>query len=499
MRTVIQPQMQFGQVDISTIVFNPKSRDDIPQLLRGLQYIYTNAALRERVFTILQEVLPKRVGAEGKASAKTGRPGMEQWKILVLGVLRLGLNADYDRIQELANEHKTIRQMLGHSEWLEEEKRYELQTIKDNIGLFTPDILDRINQEVVNAGHQLLKKNDQEKLKARCDSFVVETDVHFPTDINLLWDALRKTIQISAQFCTVYDLTEWRQSRHLLRTIKKNYRFIQKLKHSTSKDEVKRQAKQDEIKEAHRIYIEQAQYFVQRARTTSQRLQNDHGVTSNQLTELKGYLTHAERQINQIRRRVLQGETIPHEEKVFSLFQPHTEWISKGKAGVPVELGLRVCVVEDSYRFILHHQVMEKTTDDQIAVSIVKDSQSRFPALNTISMDKGFHSPNNQIQLKELLELVVLPKKGRLSEANKAYESSTDFVRLRRQHSAVESAINALEIHGLDKCPDQGIDGFKRYVALAIVARNIQRLGVVVREQALQKIARRRGSYQKAA
>ena len=158
MRTVIQPQMQFGQVDIGTIVFNPKSRDDIPQLLRGLQYIYTNVALRERVFTILQEVMPKRVYAEGKASPKTGRPGMEQWKILVLGVLRLGLNADYDRIQELANEHKTIRQMLCHSEWLEEEKRYELQTIKDNIGLFTPDILDRINQEVVSAGHQLLKK-----------------------------------------------------------------------------------------------------------------------------------------------------------------------------------------------------------------------------------------------------------------------------------------------------------------------------------------------------
>jgi len=304
MRTVIQPQMQFGQVDIATIVFNPKSRDDIPQLLRGLQYIYTNVALRERVFTILQEVMPKRVGAEGKASPKTGRPGMEQWKILVLGVLRLGLNADYDRIQELANEHKTIRHMLGHSDWMEE-KRYELQTIKDNISLFTPDILDRINQEVVNTGHQLLKKNDQEKLKARCDSFVVETDVHFPTDINLLWDALRKTIQISAQFCTVYDLTEWRQSRHLLRTIKKNYRFIQKLKHSTSKDEVKRQAKQDEIKEAHRVYIEQAQGFVQRVRATSRLLKNDHGVTSNQLTELQGYLIHAERQINQIRRRVL--------------------------------------------------------------------------------------------------------------------------------------------------------------------------------------------------
>ena len=68
------------------------------------------------------------------------------------------MNADYDRIQELANEHKTIRQMLGHSDW-RDEHRYELQTIKDNVSLFTPEILDRINQEVVHAGHQALKKS----------------------------------------------------------------------------------------------------------------------------------------------------------------------------------------------------------------------------------------------------------------------------------------------------------------------------------------------------
>ena len=294
-------------------------------------------------------------------------------------------------------------------------------------------------------------------------------------------------------------MTEWRQSCHLLRTLKKSYRLIQKLKHSTSKDEAKRQAKQDEINEAHQVYIDQAQRIVQRARTTSQLLKNNLGVPSIPLAELEGYLIHADRQIDQIRRRVLQGETIPHDEKVFSLFQPHTEWISKGKAGVPVELGLRVCVVEDAHRFILHHQVMEKTTDDQIALSIVKQTQSRFPTLNAMSMDKGFHSPNNQTQLKEILDLLVLPKKGRLSEADKTHESGSEFVQLRRQHSAVESAINALGVHGLDQCPDHGIDGFKRYVALAIVARNVQRLGVVVREQEIQKAARRRGPYQKAA
>ncbi|MCU7903173.1 MAG: ISNCY family transposase, partial [Candidatus Thiodiazotropha sp. (ex Lucinoma aequizonata)] len=71
--------------------------------------------------------------------------------------------------------------------------------------------------------------------------------------------------------------------------------------------------------------------------------------------------------------------------------------------------------------------------------------------------------------------------------------------RLRKEHSAVESAINALEHHGLDKCPDQGIDGFKRYIALAVVARNIQRLGAVLRQQKQEKEQRKRGRKNKAA
>ena len=166
---------------------------------------------------------------------------------------------------------------------------------------------------------------------------------------------------------------------------------------------------------------------------------------------------------------------------------------------MPVELGLRVCIVEDQHRFILHHQVMEKTTDDQIAVTLVEHTQTRFPAVEAMSFDKGFHSPANQIELKQRLANVILPKKGRLSEADKAREADPEFVRLRCQHSAVESAINALGVHGLDKCSDHGIDGFKRYVALAIVARNLQRLGAVLREQEQQEADRRRGSYKKAA
>jgi hypothetical protein len=102
MRTVIDAHMMFGQTHIADIVLDPKSRDDIPQLLRGLQPLYTDPPLGGRVFKILEELLPERVGATGKANPHPGRPGMAQWTILVLGVLRLGLNADYDRLQELA-------------------------------------------------------------------------------------------------------------------------------------------------------------------------------------------------------------------------------------------------------------------------------------------------------------------------------------------------------------------------------------------------------------
>lgn len=150
MRAVQNAQMQIGEVDISKIKFDPKSRDDIPKILRGLQHLYVNLELREKIFALLEkEIAPK-------VDKRNGRPGMALWKILVCGVLRLDLNADYDRVCELVNHHNTIREMLGHGAFNEES--YHFQTLKDNVSLFTPELLDQINQIVVEAGHGLVKK-----------------------------------------------------------------------------------------------------------------------------------------------------------------------------------------------------------------------------------------------------------------------------------------------------------------------------------------------------
>ncbi len=169
------------------------------------------------------------------------------------------------------------------------------------------------------------------------------------------------------------------------------------------------------------------------------------------------------------------------------MFEPHTEWISKGKAGVPVELGLKVCIIQDQVQFILHHQVMENITDSEIAISIVTETKNRFPNLRSISFDKGFHSQDNQKKLPNIAGVVVIQKKGKLSESDKARESDPEFKKLKRMHSAVESGINALEVHGLDRCPDHGIDGFKRYVALGVLGYNIHRFGALLMKQDLKR------------
>jgi IS5 family transposase len=221
------------------------------------------------------------------------------------------------------------------------------------------------------------------------------------------------------------------------------------------------------------------------------------------LTRIAVYIKHAERQIDQIRRRVIEDKVIPHEEKVFSIFEEHTEWVSKGKAGVPQELGLKVCILEDQYGFILHHHVMENQTDDQVAVDMVADAKKKHTGLISCSFDKGFHSPKNQQELAPLLEQVILPRKGRLSSQAKQIEYSPDFIQARHKHAAVESAINALENHGLDRCRDHGLNGFKRYVSLAVLSRNLQIIGAGLQKRALKKLQRRKiaaaSSYRLAA
>lgn len=479
---------------ILDIELDPKSRDDIPPLIRGLKHIFLTPHLREEVFQILDTIFPEHL------DRTNGRPGMDMWSIFVMGVLRINLNWDYDRLHDMVNNHRTIRQILGHG-MVDDGEGYGLQNLKDNVVLLTPEVLDKINQVAVKAGHAVVKKNEgdepdsQETLSGRCDSFVVETNVEYPTDRRLLFDAVRKAIELLVWVCTSCGLLDWKDGKSEIKDLKKLLRKVQRLKHSTSKDEAKKEARKKAIIAAHQEYLEVSNKLLQRVKITLGKIRRQYPEMKHNLLKIEEFIEHAERQMNHVERRVVQGETIPHKEKVFSIFEPHTEWICKGKAGVPMELGLKVCILEDQYHFILHHHVMQQQTDEQITVSFVRETQARFPNLDCCSFDQGFYAPAHQSALAEILALPVLPKKGKRSKTEQAREQAKAFVQARCQHAAVESAINALEVHGLDRCPDRGLPAFKRYVALAVVARNIQVLGVYLRRHEQDNSVR----YQAAA
>ena len=209
----------------------------------------------------------------------------------------------------------------------------------------------------------------------------------------------------------------------------------------------------------------------------------DKGVEETTCQSIQGFIAHAQRQLGQVERRLLRGEAIAHEEKVFSVFEEHTRWVSKGKAGTPVELGVPVALIEDQHQFILHHKILWEGEDVDVAAPMVSEAQARYPELRACSFDRGFHSPDNRIKLDALLDLNALPRKGYLSRADRERETEEPFAAARRAHPAIESAINGLEHRGLDRVRSHGADGFARTVALSVLAANLHRIGLLLQKR----------------
>lgn len=241
MRKRFEQQRKFGIVPISAVQLPIKSRDELPPILRALQHIYVTPDLNEEVFKILE-------GKVLKGKKKTGRYGMELWHILVLSAVRLGLDADYDRLDDFANHHKLIRQILGVETTFGEGKRFSRQSIKDNVSLMDEETINKINEVVVRAGHKLVKKKG-EGLRIKADTYVLESDVHFPTDVNLLWDAARKSLDVIEDAIRegLLEGKGWRKGKYWRRELKKLMRISTKAlfgggrnKEETAKDRVKR-------------------------------------------------------------------------------------------------------------------------------------------------------------------------------------------------------------------------------------------------------------------
>ena len=236
MRKTFETAPALNVIPIEQMVFPTRSRDELPAILAGLQWLWMHPTLQAEILDLLKAKI-----LAGKKV--TGRTGMDLWQILVLGVVRLGLDANYDRLEHIANYDTLLRQMLGvpASPWGAEAKVFNHQTLRDNVALVDEELLQEINARVAAAGRTVFKKKESgpvEPLAIKVDSYVLETDVHFPTDLNLLWDAGRKCVDLIEKYRDKvgYPLPGWRKLADWRRRLKVCERVASKVVFGGGKD-----------------------------------------------------------------------------------------------------------------------------------------------------------------------------------------------------------------------------------------------------------------------
>lgn len=472
MRKAFDRQRRLDCPSVTNVPLNLHCRNETIPILRALQYIYSTPKVRDSILgAIARDV-------NGKSDATLGRPGLSYWEIMVLAGARLGCGYDYDQLQDLAENHRALRQVMGIGDWESEEKdkkRFDWRRIEGNLNLLRPETIEHINQAIIQAGHRLQPQAAQ---TVRGDSFVVETNIHYPTDSRLIADGLRKVLGFAVMLAGLFGLIGWRQHKHLYR---KARRLVRKIDRIAAR---KGNGYQERMKQPYRELLEVADMLLTRAETlreTVRKYGTGGGAEALALDkELETFVQRTRQVCGLARRRVLEGETIPNHEKLFSIFETHTQLYKRGKAGEPVQFGRLVLVFEDGAGFITHHHILPRDKGDRdVVVEQTRTAQKRHRGkIRRGSFDRGFHSPQVQDELAKILEHPCVPMPGSKQAAEQEKTASVEFRNARQSHPGIESAIGALQSgNGLKRCRDRTEKGFERYIGLGVLGRNLHVLG----------------------
>jgi len=481
MREPFPAQPTLDTLPIVAVPLNTQCRHEIIPILAALQQLYADQPARDRLLDLIGQDI------NATTSPCRGRPGLDYWQILVLAGVRLGCDLDYDALQNLAEEHNTLRRIMGIGFWDDDEpdaknKKLDWRRINENLLKIGPETLEQLNMVVVKVGHKL---EPQAPEHVRGDSFVVETNIHYPTDAGVLADGLRKVIQLAAVIAGILGFTGWRQGRHLQKRLKELVRAINQACKSKKAGATERR------RGAYQPLLKLGRKVLGKARVLLETVQARPELffeadMAGRVAELQRYVELSERVAENARRRVVAGETVPNGDKIFSVFEPHTELINRGKAPVAWELGRRVLLIEDSVGFILQYKRLERGSQDKdVGVRELQEAQNKVGGkIKTASFDRGFHSPENQEGFAGVVSNPCVPVRGYKQAARQEAEASEEFWRSRRRHPGVESLINSVQAgNGLERCRDRTEKGLDRYIGLGVLGRNLHVLGRLVLER----------------
>ena len=415
-----------------------------------------------------------------------GRRGLTAPRTLRALVLMRVKNWDYRELRERIADGMTLRAFTGF--YCEEVPKHD--AFNRSFNRLTPATLKTVNDIIVEAA---VKFGLEDGSKLRVDTTVVETDIHHPTDNTLLWDVVRVLTRLVGRLAKALELRRIAGFRNRSRAAHRRMYEIQRM---TTRQ---RQGQGSQQTATYRALIAIAEEVVAAARKTlddTAEMRGKNPMTAMKIEALHDEITHycalGARVIGQARRRVLDGEQVPTSEKIYSIFEPHSDLIKRGKVRTPVEFGHKVFLAESAKGLITQYDVLKGNPVDEVHVapSLKRHRRTfrRSPAL--YGADRGFFSENNLVVcVRGGVATVSIPQRGGCkTPQRRAYERSPAFKQGQRFRAGIEGRISVLmRGRGMKRCRAEGAERFALFVGAAVLANNLMIVG-----ELLAKRSRRR-------
>jgi IS5 family transposase len=398
----------------------------------------------------------------------TGRDGITPAQTLRSLILMRVKNWDYRELRERINDGHTLRAFTD----FDSHRVPRHDAFNRAFNRLTPATMQAINQAVVQSAVQ---HGLEDGKQLRVDTTVVETNIHFPTDATLLWDTVRTVTRL------VEDLQEILPCgapgfTNRTRSARRRMQALERM--TASERHTQQEPKYRELLRITEQVLANARQVVQKVKETD---------ALGSLDQITAYCELGDRVIDQTRRRVIHGEQVPAEEKVYSIFESHTDLIKRGKARKPVEFGHKVFLAESAQGLITDYQVLDGNPADtsQVQASLERHQQSFHCAPDLYAGDRGFYSAENldECQKAGVSQVSIPQRGGQKTTEREALEKSPAFKKGQRFRVGIEGRISVLfRGRGMKRCRAHGRSRFEVLVGAAVLANNLLRIAEKLRE-----------------
>jgi transposase, IS5 family len=414
----------------------------------------------------------------------SGRGGLTPHQVLRSLVLMRVKNWDYRELRERIADGLTLRQFADfHCRPVPKHDAFQRGFTR-----LTTETLRAVNDLVVQAAVGL---GLEDGTKLRVDTTVVETDIHHPTDNTLLWDVVRLVTRWVGRLAKALECPRIKGFRDRTRAARRRMQEIQRM---TTRQRHEQQSG------TYRALIGVAEEVVESARMVLEKTGKRRGkdmfadlAIGHIRQQIEHYCGLGSRVIDQARRRVLEGEQVPNAEKIYSIFEPHTDLIKRGKVRTPIEFGHKVFLAESAQGLITQYEVLKGNPVDEIHVtpSLQRHRKAFGRAPELYGSDRGFFSKQNVTAcVQEGVKVVCIPQRGgKKTPEREVYEKGADFKAGQRFRAGIEGRISVLfRGRGMKRCLAEGIERFELWVAAAVLANNL----MTVARLSTKRSARRR-------